>query len=251
MNSKASASIDWRAARLRLAIGAAIAGIWVALPSLVAAFHAAPTKVVLRQNVWLVNTFGVPAAQQIAGLGGPGASAVTASLMMYSLLVALAVVILPPINARSFSTWAATLATATVIYVVVGHGANWVGVLFADSGAAGGPRLKTMVACSAVLISWGVIFTRLAGWPRYRALRALLALLGWALLSLANHFAGERYGFAFPDRQLSALLAGTVAQQAAACGWLAAQAGVCIATACIDTSRFRRFAPVGPVDRVV
>lgn len=245
MNSRANASIDWRAVRRRLAIAAAVAGTWVALPSLVAAFQASPAKVVLRENAWLVHTVGIPAAQQIAGLGGAAASAVTTSLMMYSLLVALAVVIMPPVSRRSFPTWAATLTMATVIYIVFAQGANWAVAIFRDSvGVGAGPRLRTMVACSAVLISWGVIFTRLAGWPRSRVLRALLALLGWSLFSLVNHSVGERYGFAFPDRQLSALLAGTLAQQAAACAWLALQIGVCVTTAWMDTSHFRRLAPV-------
>jgi hypothetical protein len=252
MNKRAIAATDQEAARRRLAIGATIAGAWVALPSLVALFQSPPAKSALRQKAWLASTFGIPAAQQIVGLGDSAVGAMTTSLMVYSLVVALAVVIQPPVSARSFPEWAASLGKATVIYVVLGQGASWIIAMFGDSVAASpGPQLKTMVACSIVLIGWGVIFTRFTGWPRSRVVRALLAALGWSLLSLVNYLVGERYGFAFPERQLSALLAGTVTQQAVACACLAAQIGVCVATTLIDTSRFRRLAPVGPVNRVV
>jgi hypothetical protein len=229
-----------------------MAGLWAAAPSLVALTRAAPPDFIRGRNAWLSNTYGIPAGEQILGLGSGGANAVTTSLMLFAPFLAVALVVMPAIDAHRLRARVSALAAFVALYVIFSHCPNWI-AMWIQGPSTTGPwlRVKMLLACGAVLTSWAVVFVTVAAWPRRRLARAGLVVSSWFLLSVLNLTLGERFGFAFPERQLSALLAGTAAEQGTALAWLAAQVGICVVAAHIDLSGFRRWAPAGLMNRVI
>jgi hypothetical protein len=211
-----------------------------------------PSNFVLGRNAWLSNTYGIPAGEQVLGLGSVGANAVTTCLLLFAPFLALALVVMPAADARKLRASVSALAAFVALYVLFSHCPNWIATLIQGPSTTGPwPRVKMLLASGAVLTSWAVIFVTLAAWPRHRLARAGIVVCSWFFLALLNLTLGERFGFAFPERQLSALLAGTAAEQGAALAWLAAQVGVCVVATHIDLSGFRRWAPAGLTDRVI
>jgi len=226
-------------------LAAAIAGVWISLPSIVLSSSSLTTRELLRQRALLVGLYGPSAAAQISSLGDALACSVLASLLLAPVLAVAGIAVCPQLDIRRFNSLVPKLATIVLVYVLCTHLPSWI-LEGRTVGGLGLIRMRIVLGTSLALTSLAMLLVLVGASFKFRLVRIFVSTLTGVSLSL---LAWTRWGvgvaWLVPNKQIELALSEAQGARLWAYLCLIAQIGLWLASAWLYSFRLRRAALIG------